>query len=147
MPPAQVFGGTPPEQSNYFRFRVGPDVAIALGAHAKQPGNAMQGRDVELFVSQSEADSMEAYERLIGDAMTGDAILFAREDEVEAAWAVVDPALHVDTPLYRYACGSWGPPQSEDLIAGNCGWHNPGLDAHGWTRSCGKAGTRASVSP
>ena len=147
MPPAQVFGGSPPEQPNYFRFRVGPDVAIALGAHAKQPGSGMQGRDVELFVSQSEADSMEAYERLIGDAMVGDALLFAREDEVEAAWAVVDPALHAATPLLPYTPGSWGPEKAEDLIDGVCGWHNPGSEAQLWTRSCGKPGTRAQVSP
>ena len=147
MPPAQVFGGSPPEQPNYFRFRVGPDVAIALGAHAKQPGSGMQGRDVELFVSQSEADSMEAYERLIGDAMVGDALLFAREDEVEAAWAVVDPALHAATPLLPYTPGSWGPEKAEDLIDGVCGWHNPGPEAQLWTRSCGKPGTRAQVSP
>jgi glucose-6-phosphate 1-dehydrogenase len=137
-PPANVFGDLMPNQPNYFRFRVGPDVAIALGAHTKQPGPAMQGREVELFVSRHEADEMDAYERLIGDAMIGDAVLFAREDEVEAAWAVVDPVLRAQTPVYEYAQGTWGPAQADALITeGPCSWHNPGADAHGWTRACG----------
>ncbi len=139
-PPADVFGALAPEQPNYFRFRVGPDVAIALGAHAKQPGAAMQGRQVELFVSQHQGEEMDAYERLIGDAMIGDAVLFAREDEVEAAWAVVDPVLRAQTPVHEYQQGSWGPAQAEELIIeGPCSWHNPGEDARDWTRACGKA--------
>ncbi len=140
-PPANVFGSLAPACPNYFRFRVGPDVAIALGAHAKQPGAAMQGRQVELFVDQHEADEMDAYERLIGDAMVGDAVLFAREDEVEAAWAVVDAVLRARTPVYEYAQGSWGPQQADALITeGPCSWHNPGADPHGWTRACDKTG-------
>ncbi|MGH8218404.1 MAG: glucose-6-phosphate dehydrogenase [Steroidobacteraceae bacterium] len=135
-PPANVFGSLAPACPNYIRFRVGPDVAIALGAHAKQPGPAMQGREVELFVSRHEAEEMDAYERLIGDAMVGDAVLFAREDEVEAAWAVVDPVLRAHTPVYGYAQGSWGPEQANPLISeGPCSWHNPGADAHTWTRA------------
>ncbi len=138
-PPANVFGTLAPERPNYLRFRVGPDVAIALGAHAKQPGSAMQGREVELFVSQQQGEEMDAYERLIGDATIGDAVLFAREDEVQAAWAVVDPVLRAQTPVYEYPQGSWGPPQAEALIVeGPCGWHNPGASAHSWTRACGR---------
>jgi len=146
-PPARVFGDLAPDQPNYVRFRLGPDVAIAVGAYAKQPGPAMLGREVELFVSQQQADEMDAYERLIGDALIGDSTLFARQDEVEAAWAVVDPALHVTTPVLQYAPGTWGPPQAESLIAGTCGWHNPGADAHSWERSCGKAAMRVRQSP
>jgi glucose-6-phosphate 1-dehydrogenase len=145
-PPAQVFGDLAPEQPNYLRFRLGPDVAIALGAYTKVPGAAMLGHEVELFVSQQQAEEMDAYERLIGDAMTGDATLFAREDEVEAAWAVVDPILHAETPVYEYAQGSWGPARADELVSTRCSWHNPGGDAHAWTRSCGpRAG--APVSP
>ena len=77
----------------------GPDVAIAWGAHAKQPGERMAGREVELFVDQKGTDEMEPYERLIGDALSGDAMLFAREDEVEAAWAAVDPVPTTATTL------------------------------------------------
>ncbi|HEY8508698.1 MAG TPA: hypothetical protein VIL32_10095, partial [Steroidobacteraceae bacterium] len=135
-PPARVFAEALPEQPNYFRFRLSPDVAIALGAHVKQPGTSMHGRDVELSVMQEQAGAMDAYERLINDAMNGDATLFARQDEVEAAWAVVDPILGVDSPLYEYLPGSWGPREAERLIKGPCGWHDPGPDAKSWTRSC-----------
>ena len=84
-PPARVFEDFAADPPNHLRFRLGPDVAIALGARAKRPGTAMAGRAVELFVSQQEGDEMEAYERLIGDALAGDSALFARQDEVEAA--------------------------------------------------------------
>jgi glucose-6-phosphate 1-dehydrogenase len=136
-PPTDVFGGMPRGQPNYLRFRVGPDVAIALGARAKRPGITMEGRDVELFVTEEQGDAMDAYERLIGDALAGDASLFARQDEVEAAWAVVDPALRDEREPYVYEPGSWGPGAADELIAGPCGWHNPGGDAQSWTRSCG----------
>jgi glucose-6-phosphate 1-dehydrogenase len=133
-PPAQVFGDAKPCQPNYVRFRVGPDVAIAWGAHAKQSGERMIGREVELFVDQKGADEMEPYERLIGDALSGDATLFAREDEVEAAWAAVDPVLNEVTPVYQYEPGSWGPPEAFKIIDGDCGWHDPGATAADWTR-------------
>jgi len=133
-PPASVFGVAKACQPNYFRFRVGPDVAIALGAHVKQAGERMAGREVELFVDQKAADEMEPYERLIGDAISGDATLFAREDEVEAAWAAVDPVLNEATPVYQYEPGSWGPAESFSIIDGDCGWHDPGATAEGWTR-------------
>ena len=97
----------------------------------------MQGRDVELFVDQRDKDEAEAYERLIGAAMIGDTSLFARQDEVEAAWAVVDPVLSVDSVPFEYTPGTWGPKQADDVIKGDCSWHNPGADAHSWTRSCG----------
>jgi glucose-6-phosphate 1-dehydrogenase len=136
-PPAKVFGetsaGKPP---NYLRFRLGPDTAIALGAYAKEAGPAMRGRDVELFVSQQQGDEMDAYERLIGDALAGDSLLFAREDEVEAAWAVVDPVLGNVRPVLEYSKGSWGPAEARKLIGGECGWYNPGADARSWERVC-----------
>ena len=136
--PSRVFGDIPPERPNYLRFRLGPDVAIALGAYAKQPGAGMRGREVELIVCQQTGDAMDAYERLIGDALKGDPSLFAREDEVESAWAIVDPVLGEITSPHEYLPGSWGPPAAEDLILGNCGWHDPGADVRSWTRSCGK---------
>jgi len=66
-----------------------------------------------------------AYERLIGDAMLGDATLFAREDGVEEAWRIVDPILKMPTPVYEYSAGSWGPREAEPLVAEFGGWHNP----------------------
>jgi glucose-6-phosphate 1-dehydrogenase len=137
-PPAKVFEDSAAEPPDHLRFRLGPDVAIALGARAKRPGTSMIGKPIELFISQSEGDEMEAYERLIGDAMNGDSSLFARQDEVEVAWGIVDPILNAKgTPVNEYAVGSWGPKVADDLIDGVCSWHDPGADAHGWTRSCG----------
>jgi glucose-6-phosphate 1-dehydrogenase len=135
-PPTHVFGELGPEQPNYLRFRVGPDVAIALGAHAKKAGPTMQGREVELFVSQQQGDEMDAYERLISEALIGDTSHFARQDEVEAAWAIVDPVLGLKTTPYEYTPGTWGPAEADQLISGPCSWHNPGATAQSWTRAC-----------
>lgn len=147
-PPAHVFGDLSPEQPNYLRFRVGPDVAIALGAHAKKAGPTMQGREVELFVAQQQGDEMDAYERLISAAMIGDTSHFSRQDEVEAAWAIVDPILGTDTPLYPYTVGTWGPREAERLIVdGPCSWHNPGADAHSWTRACNRREHLSQFAP
>jgi glucose-6-phosphate 1-dehydrogenase len=136
-PPASVFGDLGPEQPNHVRFRVGPDVAIALGAHTKKPGPVMTGRDVELFVAQQQGDE-DAYEVLISAALIGDTSHFAREDEVEAAWAIVDPVLGAHRAPVEYLPASWGPPQAEGLLKGPCGWHNPGAKPQDWTRSCGR---------
>ena len=109
-PPQQVFDEPVPPQSNYFRFRLGPDeVAIAAGARTKSPGERMAGEEVELYVCNASREAREAYERLIGDAMDGDATLFAREDSVEAAWAIVDPIVNHGGPVYRYEPGTLGP--------------------------------------
>jgi len=136
-PPALVFGSLGPAQPNYLRFRLGPDVAIALGAHAKKAGPTMHGRDVELFVAQERGDEMDAYERLISSAMIGDTSHFARQDEVEAAWAIVDPVLGTDSPIHEYTRGTWGPAEADSVITrGPCSWHNPGDEPQNWTRSC-----------
>jgi glucose-6-phosphate 1-dehydrogenase len=135
-PPTHVFGDLGPEQPNYLRFRVSPDVAIAIGAHAKKAGGTMQGREVELFVSQQQGDEMEPYARLISEALIGDTSHFSRQDEVEAAWAIIDPALDLNTKPFEYTPGTWGPVEADNLIKGPCSWHNPGTDAHNWTRAC-----------
>jgi glucose-6-phosphate 1-dehydrogenase len=135
-PPANVFGDRAPEQPNHARFRVGPDVAIALGAHIKKPGPAMTGENVELYVAQNEGDDMDAYAVLISAALIGDTSHFAREDEVEAAWTIIDPLLNLATASLEYLPGSWGPEQANNLITGPCNWHNPGARPEDWTRSC-----------
>ena len=119
-----MFGEHGPDQPNYLRFRVSPDISIALGAHAKKVGPTMQGREVELFVSQQQADEMEAYARLISEALIGDTAHFARQDEVEAAWAIVDPVLNMQTQPYEYTPGTWGPREADDLIQGPCSWRS-----------------------
>jgi len=137
-PPARVFGNLGPEQPNHLRFRVGPDVAIALGAQTKLPGPVMTGRDVELYVAQQQGDDLDPYAALISSALIGDTAHFAREDEVEAAWAIVDPLLRNATAPVEYPPASWGPPQAERLLQGPCGWHNPGAKPQDWQRSCGR---------
>lgn len=125
-PPQNVFGETLKESRNYVRFRLGPDqVAVAIGASAKVPGDRMIGDETELFVCHQRGDEMKAYERLIGDAMIGDLTLFARQDGVEACWRVVDPVLNLATPIYEYEPGSWGPKESQFMIASFGGWQSP----------------------
>ncbi len=131
-PPQQVFDEPVPPQSNYFRFRLGPNqVAIAVGARTKSPGERMAGEEVELYVCNATSEAKEAYERLIGDAMGGDATLFAREDSVEAAWAICDPILDKSGPAYRYEPGSWGPREADRMVAAFGGWYNPTQDGIG----------------
>jgi glucose-6-phosphate 1-dehydrogenase len=118
--------GLCPGETNYVRFRLSPDVTIALGARVKRPGDEMVGDQTELSVMhQPNGDELDAYERLLDDAMDGDATLFARQDGVEAAWAVVDHVLGNVTPVQEYAPGSWGPSEAEHLTDGGRRWHNP----------------------
>jgi glucose-6-phosphate 1-dehydrogenase len=115
-------------EANYFRFRLSPDVTIAIGARVKRPGEEMVSDPTELsVVHKSDGEEMDAYERLLGDAMEGDATLFAREDNVEAAWAVVEPILGGSTPIHIYEPGSWGPEAATGLTAQVGGWHAPGV--------------------
>ncbi len=125
-PPQVVFHEAAFAKGNYVRFRLGPEVQIAIGARAKRPGDGMAGRPVELaVVQQGTGDEMDAYERLLGDAMEGDPTLFARYDTVEAAWRIVDPVIHGPSDLWEYEPGSWGPPQADRLVADVGGWHTP----------------------
>jgi glucose-6-phosphate 1-dehydrogenase len=129
QPPPVVFGETPSRDGNYVRFRLSPQVVIAIGARAKTPGEGMRGQPVELSVMESPEQGagsrLEAYERLLGDAMVGDTTLFARQDVVEAAWAIVDPVLGCRLPVIEYAPGTWGPDEAERLVAGVGGWNTP----------------------
>jgi glucose-6-phosphate 1-dehydrogenase len=127
-PPLAVFGEVEPPQSNYYRFRLSPDVLISLGARTKVPGEAMWGEGVELIVHSHHIDDVTPpYERLLGDAMRGDPMLFVREDAVEAAWEVVDPILGNRSPVYEYAPNTWGPPEADRIMEREGGWHNPVL--------------------
>jgi len=120
-PPQRVFAND--AAPNYLRFRLGPDrVAIALGAAAKRPGPAMQGRDVELLVCNASAAELGAYERLLGAALVGDTSLFARDDGVIEAWRVVEPLLGARAPPELYDPGSAGPAAADALIAPSGAW-------------------------
>jgi glucose-6-phosphate 1-dehydrogenase len=128
-PPQRVFQQYEelPRDTNYVRFRLNPSVQIGLGARAKAAGEAFCGHLVELGLTDDQPDEMTAYERLLGDAMAGEDLLFAREDGVEAAWRVVNDVLTDHDPAIPYKPHTWGPPQAEALIGGADGWHDPVL--------------------
>jgi len=124
-PPQQVFPGATGTHKNYLRFRLGPDrVEIALGARAKRPGEGMLGESRELSFFNHESQFQLPYERLIGDAMAGDQSLFAREDAVEASWALVDRLLATAPDVEPYEKGSWGPARAQ-RVGPPGGWHDP----------------------
>jgi glucose-6-phosphate 1-dehydrogenase len=111
---------------NHFRFRISPDMAIAMGCTVMSPGEVLASQTVEMLGSRHpRADEMDAYERVLGDAMAGDATLFARQDYVEQAWRIVDQVLNADTPVFAYEPGTWGPSEVDTLVAPPAGWHNP----------------------
>ncbi len=111
---------------NHLRLRISPDVTIAIGMMILAPGEEMAGQPVEMLVSSHpQAGEMDAYERLLGDAMAGDTTLFAREDYVEEAWRIVDPAVKANTPVYMYDPGMWGPAEVDQRVSPAGGWHNP----------------------
>jgi glucose-6-phosphate 1-dehydrogenase len=128
-PPPVVFPEPVPRRGNYIRFRLSPEVAIGIGARRKYPGEGMTGEPTELAVvdtpQQGEAPRLGDYERLLGDAVSGDPTLFARQDVVEAAWAVVEPVLHTSAPLYEYDPGTWGPPEAASFADAVGGWNTP----------------------
>jgi glucose-6-phosphate 1-dehydrogenase len=111
--------------SNYLRFRISPDVSIALGMTVMGPGEKLAGQPAEMIaVKPPDAEEMSAYERVLGDAMAGDATLFAREDYVEQAWRIVDPVLKKVTPVYSYDQKTWGP-QEVERVTPPGGWQDP----------------------
>ncbi len=113
-------------EANYCRLRISPDVTIAIGANVIAPGTETRSQTAEMLGTRlPRADEMDAYERVLGDAMQGDATLFAREDYVEEAWRIVDPVLKDDTPVYEYEPGTWGPREVDSSVAPPGGWQNP----------------------
>ncbi len=111
---------------NYFRFRISPDVTAAFGVNTIAPESDTESRSTELLVSRHpSAEEMDAYERVLGDAMAGDPTLFAREDYVEEAWRIVDPVLKAGTPVVEYEPKSWGPSEAIERLSPPGGWQNP----------------------
>ncbi|HZL99008.1 MAG TPA: glucose-6-phosphate dehydrogenase [Planctomycetota bacterium] len=105
---------------NYLRFRLGPDFAIAMGAAIRAPGEGLAAEEVELDVAHDRSGDLDPYEELLGDALRGDSFRFAREDYVEEAWRIVDPAIAAHTPLAEYEPGTWGPEAADAIAPG--GW-------------------------
>jgi glucose-6-phosphate 1-dehydrogenase len=111
---------------NYLRFRLNPDVSIALGTMTMGSESPLTGELTELLACHHpDGDELSAYERLLGEAMKGDATLFAREDYVEEAWRIVDPVLSAITPVFEYDPHTWGPAEAGTVIADAGGWHDP----------------------
>jgi hypothetical protein len=101
-------------------------ISLSLSARVKRPGEELVSKSTHLsVVEEPTADEVDAYERLLGDAMHGDGMLFVREDAVEAAWAIVDPILANEAALHPYEPGLWGPREAERLTLDVGGWHNP----------------------
>ncbi|HLS81491.1 MAG TPA: glucose-6-phosphate dehydrogenase [Steroidobacter sp.] len=120
-----IFDDVAASPPNYFCFGLSPDVVISIGARVKAPGEAMVGAETQLIVRRNPSDSMRPYERLLGDAMRGDASLFGRADCIEAAWRVVEPILQAADPPAQYAPGTWGPPEAARIV-GDEGWYDGG---------------------
>src|SRR3954452_12205861 len=108
-PPLDVFDPIKPSDANYVRFRIDPQVAIAIGAQRKAPGDDMVGEQVELTALDDSKGNMPPYERLIGDAMNGNGQLFTRQDAAELAWRIVGPVLGDTTAPAIYGPKTWGP--------------------------------------
>jgi glucose-6-phosphate 1-dehydrogenase len=111
---------------NYVRLRISPEITIAIGTNVMAPGEETAAQSVEIIASRHpRADEMDAYERVLGDAMAGDATLFAREDHVEEAWRIVDPVLKAGSPVYEYEPNTWGPREEDETVSPLGGWQHP----------------------
>jgi glucose-6-phosphate 1-dehydrogenase len=124
-PPRETFGEIDSIGAGHMRFRIQPDVTIALGTRVKTPGERMIGDDVELILTRQVCADKPPYQRLLGDAMNGISDLFTREDIVDAEWRIVNDVLGNVTPVYRYKPGTWGPDEAQQLVGRDGPWLNP----------------------
>jgi glucose-6-phosphate 1-dehydrogenase len=126
-PPQHCFSGKefPMGPPNHFRFRLGPDLEIAVGATVKAAGKQFMTEQLELYACRDPRTLQEPYDLLLGAAMVGESLVFSRQDEVEAAWRIVDPVLLDLPPVREYKPGTWGPREADALIAPHGSWHNP----------------------
>ena len=124
-PPTALFADAAEDETNYLRFRLSPQAAIALAARVKRPGKQFVGDQRELYLVDELAHAESPYERLLTDAMAGDGALFTREDAVEAAWAVVDPVLKRHARAIPYRRGTWGPKKADALLGKYGPWRIP----------------------
>jgi glucose-6-phosphate 1-dehydrogenase len=120
-----VIGSASASSNNCLRFRISPEMTIALCATVMAESEVLTGESVEMHFSRHpDPGAMDAYERVIGDALAGDATHFARQDYVEEAWRIVDPMLKAETPIFEYDKDTWGPAEA-DRLTPHGGWHNP----------------------
>ena len=125
VPPLAIFDEVVSATSNYFRFRLSPDVTISIGTRVKQAGDRMCGEPVELVARHQPPSDHLPYEGLLRGALRGDPSLFTSDESVEAAWRVIDPVLGAAEPVREYEPGTWGPAAAADLVTGDEGWHDP----------------------
>jgi glucose-6-phosphate 1-dehydrogenase len=128
-PPLAIFHANALSQSNYFRFRLSPEVVISAGTLVKEPGEEMRGEATELVARYLLCGENPPYARLLSDALRGDVELFTSKESVEAAWRVIDPILGDATPVTEYEPGTWGPAEAAKIVAGEEGWHDPKPEA------------------
>jgi glucose-6-phosphate 1-dehydrogenase len=125
-PPIDVFDEIKGDDSNYVRFRIAPEMSIGIGARRKAAGDEMVGEQVELAAVDDDIGDMEPYERLIGDAMNGNAQLFTRQDASEIAWRIVGAVLDDKSQPGIYEPGTWGPAAGMGALTPPNGWIDPG---------------------
>jgi glucose-6-phosphate 1-dehydrogenase len=116
-PPVATFGGgNGPPAPNQLRFRMKPDADICMMLQTKVPGEELISETEVLSVQRDNSAGLEAYERLLEDALSGDQSHFARADGVEHAWRIVEQVLNSDRPVHPYPQGSWGPDEAAELL-------------------------------
>ena len=125
QPPHDVFGIGAAASANRLSFRIWPETAVSLSLRGKRPGAGWEPATEELTFAEQPGSDIRPYDRLIGAALDGERWLFARQDTVEAMWTIVDPVLGDATPVHPYARGSWGPKETDRLLAGRVAWHDP----------------------
>jgi glucose-6-phosphate 1-dehydrogenase len=128
-PPVRVFERDDDDyhRTNYVRFMLGPDeVSVGIGARSKTPGEELRGHPVELSVNTEGPDEVDAYERLLADALAGRHLLFASQRGVESSWEVVEPVLRDHPPAIEYEPATWGPRSQDRLLPPGDIWHEPG---------------------
>ena len=141
-PPKLAFASNFAPDPDEFVLRIDPNPGTDLIMQAKQPGvRATRTVDLSLIFSEELGDAPEPYERLLGDALEGDASLFTREDSVEETWRIVQPLLDAPPPVEPYKPGSWGPASADKLLAGHPSWRDPWLHSHATRRHRLRTGT------
>ena len=123
--PYDVFGLGASRIRNSLRFRIWPETEIGLTLAGKKPGAGIETEPKDLSFAEHAGSDMRPYDRLIGAALKGNRVLFARQDTVEAAWRVIDAVLGDAVPVHPYPRGSWGPKEADGLLPDGDTWHDP----------------------
>jgi len=109
---------------NRLTFRLGSEASIAIASNVKKDGESLVGTSKELALHLASPDALKPYDRLLGDAMNGDASFFASKEAAEESWRIVDPVIGDVTPAHAYEKGTWGPAEAAK-IAPEGGWLDP----------------------